>query len=114
MRNSVAQSPKGLAANHRVPHPTTEELLRALVDHAVMSNTFTSKRDLKNAAEEIIVDAEVEGVRYLVIRLPRPTEDNVSLSPREQEIVRMVAQGHPNKVIADVLNISSWTVCTPA
>ena len=24
----------------------------------------------------------------------------------------MVAQGHPNKIIADVLNISSWTVCT--
>lgn len=24
----------------------------------------------------------------------------------------MVAKGHPNKVIADVLNISSWTVCT--
>ena len=24
----------------------------------------------------------------------------------------MVAQGHPNKIIADVLNISAWTVCT--
>ena len=24
----------------------------------------------------------------------------------------MVAKGHPNKVIADVLNISAWTVCT--
>lgn len=24
----------------------------------------------------------------------------------------MVAQGHPNKIIAAVLNISSWTVCT--
>ena len=24
----------------------------------------------------------------------------------------MVAQGHPNKIIAGVLNISSWTVCT--
>ena len=24
----------------------------------------------------------------------------------------MVAQGHPNKVIAGVLNISTWTVCT--
>jgi DNA-binding CsgD family transcriptional regulator len=34
------------------------------------------------------------------------------LSPREQEIVRMVAKGHPNKVIADVLSISAWTVCT--
>jgi Bacterial regulatory proteins, luxR family len=24
----------------------------------------------------------------------------------------MVAEGHPNKIIADVLNISPWTVCT--
>ncbi len=36
----------------------------------------------------------------------------LSLSPREREIVRMVAQGRQNKVIAAVLNISSWTVCT--
>jgi DNA-binding CsgD family transcriptional regulator len=34
------------------------------------------------------------------------------LTPREREIVRMVARGHQNKVIAAVLNISSWTVCT--
>jgi len=24
----------------------------------------------------------------------------------------MAAEGHPNKIIADVLNISPWTVCT--
>jgi DNA-binding CsgD family transcriptional regulator len=29
----------------------------------------------------------------------------------EIEIVRKVAHGHPNKIIADVLSISSWTVC---
>ena len=34
------------------------------------------------------------------------------LSPREQEIARMVAEGYPNKTIAAVLDISSWTVCT--
>jgi DNA-binding CsgD family transcriptional regulator len=33
------------------------------------------------------------------------------LSPRELEIVRMVAQGHQNKTIAGILNISTWTVC---
>jgi len=62
--------------------------------------------------EEVLVDTEVDGCRYLLIRMPRPEVTNVRLSPREQEIVRMVAKGHPNKVIADVLNISSWTVCT--
>jgi DNA-binding CsgD family transcriptional regulator len=62
--------------------------------------------------EEVISDVEVDGFRYLLVRLPRTNQTSVTLSPREQEIVRMVAQGHPNKVIAAVLNISSWTVCT--
>jgi DNA-binding CsgD family transcriptional regulator len=63
-------------------------------------------------SEEILVDTEVEGSRYLLVRMRKPSRNRVQLSPREQEIVRMVAKGHPNKVIADVLNISSWTVCT--
>lgn len=62
--------------------------------------------------EEIMVDIEVEGSRYLLIRLPKPAQPDVRLSPREREIVRLVARGHSNKIIADVLNISSWTVCT--
>ncbi|HZA34714.1 MAG TPA: helix-turn-helix transcriptional regulator, partial [Vicinamibacterales bacterium] len=36
----------------------------------------------------------------------------ISLSPREREIVRLVAKGLPNKAIADVLDISLWTVAT--
>jgi DNA-binding CsgD family transcriptional regulator len=65
-----------------------------------------------SASEEVLADVEVDGSRYLLIRMPSPDHGTVRLSPREQEIVRMVAKGHPNKVIADVLNISSWTVCT--
>ena len=61
-------------------------------------------------AEEVLFDAEVDGTRYLFIRMPKT--EKFRLSPREQEIVRMVAEGHPNKIIADVLNISAWTVCT--
>jgi DNA-binding NarL/FixJ family response regulator len=34
-------------------------------------------------------------------------EPQGALSPREQEIVRMVARGYPNKTIAGVLNIST-------
>lgn len=71
-----------------------------------------SSGNAHSATDEIIVDTEVNGIRYLIVRMPRSLEARVQLSPREQEIVRMVAQGHPNKVIADVLNISSWTVCT--
>jgi DNA-binding CsgD family transcriptional regulator len=65
-----------------------------------------------NPAEEVLVDTEVDGARYLLVRMRRLGCSRIQLSPREQEIVRMVAKGHPNKVIADVLNISSWTVCT--
>src|SRR5262249_4922420 len=63
-------------------------------------------------AQQIILDTEVDGVRYLLVRLPPASRNSTALSPREREIVRMVAGGHPNKVIADVLNISPWTVNT--
>lgn len=36
----------------------------------------------------------------------------LSLSPREQEIARLVAVGYPNKTIAGILDISPWTVAT--
>ncbi len=65
-----------------------------------------------SGGENVLVDTEVEGARYLLVRMPQVEGVRVQLSPREQEIVRMVAKGHPNKVIADVLNISAWTVCT--
>jgi DNA-binding CsgD family transcriptional regulator len=62
--------------------------------------------------EQVIVDAEIDGDRYLLVRIPKLHTNPVVLSPREIEIVRMVGQGHPNKVIADLLNISAWTVGT--
>jgi two-component system nitrate/nitrite response regulator NarL len=65
-----------------------------------------------NSSEEVLFDTEVDGARYLIVRMPKANSCRAQLSPREQEIVRMVAKGHPNKVIADVLNISSWTMCT--
>lgn len=71
-----------------------------------------SLRDNDAAAEVVLLDIELEGLRYLLVRMPRQSQERLQLSPREYEIVRMVAKGHPNKVIADVLNISSWTVCT--
>lgn len=63
--------------------------------------------------DKVILDLEVDGVRcVLVRRLQDPDRVDVALSPREREIARMVAKGYPNKVIARVLEISSWTVST--
>jgi len=69
-------------------------------------------RDNDSSSEVVLLDIELDGLRYLLMRMPRQSQERLQLSPREYEIVRMVAKGHPNKVIADVLNISSWTVCT--
>lgn len=52
----------------------------------------------------------VDGVRCALS--PARTSAADSLSPREQEIARMVARGYTNKMIASVLQISLWTVST--
>jgi len=63
--------------------------------------------------ENVILDLEVDGVRCVLIRSPlEPGQPASALSPRERESVSRVAKGYPNKVIARVLEISSWTVST--
>jgi DNA-binding CsgD family transcriptional regulator len=62
---------------------------------------------------EVLLDVEVDGVRCVLIRAqPHAQRAYTLLSPREHEIVRMVAEGYPNKTIAAVLEISAWTVNT--
>jgi len=87
-------------------------LARKLVKEA-MSNHRSSVIREGEEQEDVILDLEVDGVRCLLLRANPKTESSpVTLSPREQEIARMVAKGYPNKTIAAVLEISSWTVCT--
>jgi DNA-binding CsgD family transcriptional regulator len=97
------------------PHAGVAEVVRTLVELIERVNEGAVNSSDGNSSlpsEEVLVDTELDGYRYLLVRLSKPGRNRVQLSPREQEIVRMVAKGHPNKVIADVLNISSWTVCT--
>jgi two-component system nitrate/nitrite response regulator NarL len=90
-----------------------DEMIRTLTELIeIVSRGRGTLDSSEGSAEEVLVDTEVDGARYLLVRMRRPGYNRIQLSPREQEIVRMVAKGHPNKVIADVLNISSWTVCT--
>jgi DNA-binding CsgD family transcriptional regulator len=62
--------------------------------------------------ECVLMDQDIGGRRYLLVRLPPAARNPPCLSPRELEIVRLIADGHPNKVIAAVLDISAWTVST--
>ena len=86
-----------------------EELIHQLVSPLGKQNSSIEGRN-DGFQEEIILDRIVDAVRYLLIRMPPATPGHAPLSPREHEIVRMVADGHPTKVIAGFLNISCWTV----
>jgi DNA-binding CsgD family transcriptional regulator len=91
-----------------------EHLLRLLIKQLVPAKMSQPQfPDLSTAeTDEIVLDVELDGHRYILVRSIKSSRAPIELSPREKEIVRMVAQGHPNKIIAGVLNISSWTVCT--
>jgi DNA-binding CsgD family transcriptional regulator len=90
-----------------------QELVRRLARQAVNRTQSSVRREQVDHAEEVILDVEVDGIRCLLVRSPpKPPRTQAMLSPREQEIARMVAKGYPNKTIAAVLDISSWTVGT--
>ena len=110
MRTPAQQPSKG-AVSTPVETDKPEELVRLLVD-CLSPNGSSAQSSAAAVTEEVVLDVDVGGARYLLVRLPPCSRVGVQLSPREQEIVRMVAMGHPNKVIAAVLSISSWTVCT--
>ena len=90
--------------------PTREPDFSLLLQQLVRQ----AKQQLTPAnGQEVLLDVEVEGVRCVLIRTAAPTHRaHAGLSPREVEIARMVAEGYPNKIIADVLDISLWTVGT--
>jgi DNA-binding CsgD family transcriptional regulator len=75
----------------------------------------TLRRDHAPASDcdEIVVEVEVDGARYTLLRQPiADAAPHAPLSSREREIARMVALGYTNKAMAAVLDISAWTVGT--
>jgi two-component system nitrate/nitrite response regulator NarL len=98
------------------PHsPTTgfnKEPIQRLIRQILLDTSLRDSRSSPSADAEnrVLLDTEVDGVRCLLVRAMLPPTDTVLLSPREQEIARMIAKGYPNKTIASVLDISCWTV----
>ncbi len=93
-RRELSSTPNLLS---RVP---TDVLLRALIARA----------EVDTPASDALLDRTVDGVRCLLCPVHPSAAD--CLSPREREIARMVARGYTNKMIANVLDISGWTVST--
>jgi DNA-binding CsgD family transcriptional regulator len=100
--------------------PTAPEALSSEIEAALRSlarklHALTYDRGYHGAGatggDNVLLDVVLGDVRLLALRLRRPSPMSL-LSPREQEIARMVAQGYANKTIASVLEISSWTVAS--
>jgi len=97
------------------PIATTDLMVRALIRHVIENADSFESADPEEM--NVLLDTEVDGVRCLLVSVEpeaegETTRGKILLSPREEEIARMVAAGYPNKTIAAVLDISSWTVGT--
>jgi len=96
-------------------NPTTRDGVPALIRQLVneLDHKAPAAGVRSGTCEEVLLDLQVDGVRCLLVRLPSQSPRMpLVLSPREGEIARMVARGYPNKTIAGVLEISTWTVGT--
>ncbi len=89
-----------------------EGALRSLAD-MLRASAYDFDADGNSVAgrNSVLLDVVLGDVRLLALRVRRPSPMSL-LSPREQEIARMVAKGYANKTIASVLQISSWTVAS--
>jgi DNA-binding CsgD family transcriptional regulator len=91
----------------------SELLIRRLVRALATQAGSVVRRGADGESDKVILDVELDGVRCLLVRSePTAPRAKTVLSPREIEIARMIAKGHPNKTIAAVLEISPWTVST--
>lgn len=82
-----------------------ERLLVRLVHQVV------KRASVPPAEMSVVLELQVDGLRCITL-IENAESAYGALSPREQEIARMVGAGYPNKTIAARLGISSWTVST--
>lgn len=99
------------AITNTAPAEEIKELLQSLVSKLQRLPIHPGSNDAHATHEQVLLDVEVGEVRLLAVRQAHPSPMSL-LSPREQEIAGMVARGYPNKTIASVLEISSWTVAS--
>lgn len=78
---------------------------------ANLRRSHTCHEREENTLEPLMLHLETDEAFFLVVKCA-VGPGRTTLSPREQEIVRLVSNGHPNKAIARELAISQHTVNT--
>ena len=89
-----------------------EEILKQLIKEVSDYTSIKLIQLTDKILNEVLLESELDGIHYYLVRC-RPRENNrISLSPRERAIAKLVAQGLDNKSIAKTLGITHWTVAT--
>lgn len=102
-----------LPASDSGPSPAVADLLRQLLDQLGESSRGDRLEAIATEGQDILLDIYLDGHVYTLARTADHHHlDGITLSPREAEIVRLVASGLPTKAIASVLDVSLWTVST--
>jgi DNA-binding CsgD family transcriptional regulator len=102
----------GAAARSQSP-PAEPNEDQSEINFRNLLEIFAARPGAQRSAPGVLLDISMREFRCVIRKAAPPEESaNSSLSPREREIVRMVARGYPNKTIAAVLDISIWTVGT--
>jgi DNA-binding CsgD family transcriptional regulator len=111
--NAAADGGTAVTARAREAVPRDVQALLIRLVEKIVTASYKQRSPSNDFASggQILLDVEVGDVRLLALRQEHPGPMSL-LSPREQEIARMVASGYPNKTIASVLEISSWTVAS--
>ena len=87
------------ASGYVLKHAASDELITA-IQHALRGQTFISPQ-LRNAPVEELLD-----------ETRRRLKPSIELTPRQREILQLLAEGKSDKEIGAILNISSRTVET--
>lgn len=115
------KTPRSVATTNSSPHadpiPPLEVLLPRLWQRVAQAPPQAPQPYQPDTSAMCLrlFSVELDGVVYDLVRVapkPPPAAQPIGLSPREAEVVRLVAKGLPNKAIAAVLDISPWTVAS--
>jgi DNA-binding NarL/FixJ family response regulator len=112
MTRSNPKTPIAEFGNTNALMSSHEARLQVLLKQFVNADAHKELQVMENIVNEVVFESVVDGEQYYLVRCRPKSEEKINLSPREQAIAKLVAQGLPNKSIATHLDISQWTVAT--
>jgi DNA-binding NarL/FixJ family response regulator len=127
------RAPEILLVDYRLPDSTGTELVRDLRLHGIslpaVLMTANAERGFNEAAREAVAQGSVlktgsaaellDALRSVAAgrtafdpRHPQRTRGRAALSPREREVLQLVASGATNRDVADALGVGTETIKT--